>query len=31
MLDTNILVDYLRQKIQVLTFIENYGKANLAI
>ena len=31
MLDTNILVDYLRQKIRVLTFIENYGKANLAI
>lgn len=31
MLDTNILVDYLRQKIQAITFIENYGKANLAI
>ena len=31
MLDTNILVDYLRQKIQALAFIENYGKVNLAI
>lgn len=31
MLDTNILVDYLRQKPKALAFIENYGKANLAI
>lgn len=31
MLDTNILVDYLRQKTQALAFIETYGKANLAI
>ncbi len=31
MLDTNILVDYLRQNPQVLAFIENYGKAYLAI
>lgn len=31
MLDTNIVVDYLRQKPQVLTFIETYGKTNLAI
>jgi tRNA(fMet)-specific endonuclease VapC len=30
-LDTNILVDYLRQKPQALAFIENYGKAYLAI
>jgi predicted nucleic acid-binding protein len=31
MLDTNIVVDYLRQKPKTLAFIENYGKANLAI
>ena len=31
MLDTNIVVDYLRQKPKTLAFIENYGKANLAL
>ena len=31
MLDTNILVDYLRQNPRTVAFIENYGKANLAI
>ena len=31
MLDTNILVDYHRQKKQTLASIEKYGKANLAI
>ena len=31
MLDTNIVVDYLRQKQQVIDFIEKYGKANFAI
>ena len=31
MLDTNIVVDYLRQKPQVLTFIETYGKTNFRI
>lgn len=31
MLDTTIVVDYLRQKTEVLDFIELYGKANLAL
>lgn len=31
MLDTNIVVDYLRQKPQILTFIETYGKTNFRI
>ena len=31
MLDTNIVVDYLRQKPNAVAFIENYGKANLAL
>ena len=31
MLDTNIVVDYLRQNQSVVSFIENYGKQNLAI
>ena len=31
MLDTNIVIDFLRQKPEVITFIGNYGKENLAI
>ena len=31
MLDTNIVIDFLRQKPEVITFIDNYGKENLAI
>lgn len=31
MLDTNIVIDYLRQKPEVISFIDNYGKENLAI
>ena len=31
MFDSNIIVDYLRQKPQITDFIEKYGKSNLAI
>ena len=31
MLDTNIIIDYLRRKPEVISFIDNYGKENLAI
>lgn len=31
LVDTNILIDYLRQKPKAIAFIEQHGKANLAL
>lgn len=31
MLDTNIIIDYLKQKSDVVSFIENYGKGNIVL
>lgn len=31
MLDTNIIIDYLKQKSDVVSFIENYGKRNIVL
>ena len=31
LVDTNILIDYLRQKPQAVVFVAQYGKANLAL
>ena len=31
MLDTNIIIDYLKQKPDVVSFIENYGKGNIVL
>lgn len=31
LVDTNILIDYLRQKPQVVAFVDNYGKSKLML